>query len=102
MLVIAGHGIAGVTLEDQLRVVEVGPGNARLPTNVGTPVTLTLHRLMNKIKHRNSQLTNFRIEAQRHIFLICPENSDGTPEGISEFDVVTFCEQCKVAASEIR
>jgi len=96
-----GSGVTGVTFAEQLEMVSSGPGNARVPMNVGTPVNLTLDRLLNKIKHRNRQLINFRIDAGRHIFLICPEHSSGGAEGIYEFDVETFCRRCAEAAATL-
>jgi hypothetical protein len=97
----AGRGVTGVTAREQTDMVALGPGNGRIPAGVGTPVDLTLERLLNKIKHRNHRLINFRIESGRHIFLICPEKSNGKPEGISEFDVADFCDHCKAAAAAL-
>src|SRR6204780_2012487 len=82
------QGLTAVTVADQMGVRSAGAGNGRLPPNVGKPVLLTFERLLNKIKHRNQTLTNFRIESGRHIFVVCPEEpSTGAAEGKGEFDV---------------
>ena len=96
-----GSGVTGTTFAEQVNMVAAGPGNGRIPANVGTPVVLTLDRLLNKIKHRNRRLINFRIEAGKHIFLICPEHTSGGAEGIYEFDVEDFCNRCSTAAATL-
>jgi hypothetical protein len=101
MSFIIGNGVTDVTLADQVAMADAGPGYGRLPLNVGSPVDLSLERLLNKVKHRNKSLMNFRIANGRHIFVVCPEHTSGGAEGISEFDVQDFCKQCKAAASEL-
>jgi hypothetical protein len=96
-----GTGMTGLALTDQIAMCQTGPGNGRLPKNAGRPVELTLDRLLNKIKHRNPRLINFRIDAGRHIFLICPEHTVGGAEGIYEFDVEAFCRFCTEAAESL-
>lgn len=96
-----GGGVTGISRAEQQAMVSAGPGRGRVPANVGTAVRLTLDRLLNKIKHRNRRLINFRIEAGRHIFLICPEQTSGGAEGIYEFDVEDFCRRCSAAAAAL-
>jgi hypothetical protein len=96
-----GCGVTNLNLQQQKAMVNAGPGNGRIETNLGNSAPLTLDRLLNKIKHRNSHLMNFRIENGRHIFLICPDHTEGGAEGIYEFDVIEFCELCKIAASTL-
>ncbi|WP_441229904.1 hypothetical protein AB7828_08295 [Tardiphaga sp. 215_C5_N2_1] len=101
MAQVAGQGLSGVTAQQQLDMAALGPGNGQLPSGIGRPVSLTLRQLLNKIKHRNRSLMNFRIDAGRHVFLICPEQTNGDAEGISEFDVASFCNYCRTAASAL-
>lgn len=98
---LCGSGVTGVTLADQQSMVGAGPGLGALPGHLGAVVPLSLDRLLNKIKHRNRGLVNFRIDQNRHIFLICPEHTNGGAEGIYEFDVLNFCSKCKLAVSTL-
>jgi hypothetical protein len=101
MNILCANGVTGVSVGDQQSIVSAGPGNGHVPINAGTAVTLSLDRLLNKIKHRNPKLMNFRISSSQHIFLICPEHTSGGPEGIYEFNVEEFCRQCRAAANEL-
>jgi len=101
MDVTCGNGVTGVTLPEQAAMVASGPGNGRIPANVGIVAVLTFDRLLNKIKHRSKILMNFRIDAGEHAFLICPENTNGGAEGIYEFNVENFCRRCSAAAARL-
>lgn len=93
-----GSGVTGASQTDQEAMVRCGPGNGILPLHLGNPRSLTLSRLLNKIKHRNPQLMNFRFDNGDHIFIICPEVTGGGAEGIYEFSVAQFCDACRQAA----
>lgn len=101
MAATCGTGVTGASLADQIAVVQAGAGNGRLPTHLGVPKPLALAKLLNKVKHRNPNLMNFRVDNGSHVFLICPENTDGGPEGIYEFVVSEFCGLCRQAASAL-
>jgi len=96
---LCGEGVTGASLTDQMRMVQAGPGNGSLPKHLGSASNLRLHQLLNKVKHRNPSLMNFRISAGKHIFVICPDKTGGGAEGIYEFDVAEFCNQCRMAAA---
>lgn len=98
---LCGNGVTGVTLIDQQTMVKAGAGAGAIASHLGTPNALSLDRLLNKIKHRNRSLVNFRIENDKHIFVICPEHTQGGAEGIYEFDVLKFCAQCRLAAAAL-
>lgn len=101
LLAPCGRGASGATLADQQAMVHVGAGTGGIPVCLGAPFALDLGRLLNKIKHRNPLLMNFRIDAGRHIFVVCTEHTPGGAEGIYEFDVVDFCRACKSAVSAL-
>ena len=85
-----------VTHAQQQALIAAGPGNGLLP---GTKTTITFEKLLNKIKHRHHSTSNFRVDpCDRHILLINVNKPDQTPDSIVEFDVVDFCNQCKLAA----
>lgn len=73
----------------QKAMINSGPGAGRLPF-VGTPIKL--EELLNKIKHRHHREANFRIENDRHIFVINVDKSNKKPDSIVEFDVLDLCE----------
>ena len=83
--------IGSVTLPQQQNMINNGPGNGVLPS-VGSPITL--EKLLNKIKHRHHQSANFRIENDKHIFVINVDKPNKKPDSIVEFDVLEFCEHC--------
>lgn len=101
MSVFCGVGVTGASLSDQQSVVQSGPGHGSLPPQFGTPTPIELFKLLNKVKHRSPHLMNFRIEDERHIFLICTEGTGGGAEGIYEFDVEDFCYKCLSAAKAL-
>ena len=101
MNTVCGKGVSGISLSDQKAMVASGPGAGVIAPHLGTCTSLTLDRLLNKIKHRNPRLMNFRIEHGRHIFLICPELTSGGAEGIYEFDILEFCAHCQAAAQAL-
>jgi hypothetical protein len=84
-----------VTAAQQQAMIDAGPGQGQLP---GQPVDITLEKLLNKIKHRHHQSTNFRIQDRRHVFVINVDKQNNTPDSIAEFDVRDFCTQCKTVA----
>jgi hypothetical protein len=97
MSVLAADGVTNVTEQDQIDVVTAGPGLGALPLGKAR-VQIDLDRLLNKIKHRKRKLANFRMQNGRHVFVICPDKTEGGAEGIYEFDVHTFCQQSDTAA----
>jgi len=101
MGVSCGAGVTNATLADQMAVVGAGAGQGQLPARLGPPVPLTLDRLLNKIKHRNPELMNFRVQGDRHIFIVCPEHTHGGAEGVYEFDVQDFCAKCREATNAL-
>lgn len=100
MSVPSGTGVTNVSGQDHLNVVQSGPGAGALPVS-GMRLLLNLDRLLNKIKHRKRTLANFRLESGRHIFVICTDQTQGGAEGIYEFDVGAFCQQCGNVAGAI-
>lgn len=96
-----GQGVTGTTLADQCDMVQAGPGNGQVPMHLGPVSNPSLHRLLNKVKHRNPDLMNFRINAGKHIFIICSDQTGGGAEGIYEFDVAEFCSRCRTAAAKL-
>ncbi|HWW46266.1 MAG TPA: hypothetical protein VNZ94_00305 [Xanthobacteraceae bacterium] len=101
MSVLCGIGVTGTSLADQQMMCQAGIGNGRVAAHLGSPEPITLAQLLNKVKHRNRHLINFRIDNDRHIFVICPEHTSGGAEGIYEFDVEEFCEKCRSATSAL-
>ena len=83
--------LGSVTLTQQQDMINSGPGNGALPS-AGS--SITLEKLLNKIKHRHHQSANFRIENDKHIFVINVDKPNKTPDSIVEFDVLEFCEHC--------
>jgi hypothetical protein len=96
-----GRGVTGATLADQQGVVRAGPGNGKLPVSLDLVTGPSLQQLLNKVKHRNPNLMNFRIDTEEHIFVICTDHTYGGPEGIYEFKVSEFCGHCRIAAAEL-
>ena len=96
MNVIVGKMVSPVTRNDQIAVRSAGPGNGRLPANVGVTVDISIEKTLNKIKHRHPTIANFRIQGDRHIFVICPDKPGGSgPDSVVEFDVDQLCNQCR-------
>jgi hypothetical protein len=96
--IMRGFMTSPVTAHQQSSMIAAGPGQGNLP---GQPVQITLDRLLNKIKHRHHQSANFRIVADRHIFVINVDKMNKTPDSIVEFDVAEFCEHCRDAAQHL-
>jgi hypothetical protein len=93
--IMRGFMTSPVTVPQQQSMVAAGPGQGQLP---GQPSPITLEKLLNKIKHRHHQSTNFRIQSGRHIFVINVDKPNKKPDSISEFDVIDFCGHCASAA----
>ncbi|MFS8112045.1 hypothetical protein QD460_10020 [Rhizobium jaguaris] len=92
-----------VTDQDQEAVCHAGAGNGRLPLHLGTPVPIHLYSTLTKLKHRHPHLINFRVEAGKHILVICPVDVGRTPgpDSVVEFDVELFCQRCHAAAGSL-
>lgn len=85
-----------VTRADQNSLISAGPGNGVLPT-AGS--SISLEKLLNKIKHRHHASSNFRVGANnRHIFLINVDTPAQKPDSIVEFDITDFCTHCRLVA----
>lgn len=96
-----GQGVTGATVADQLSMMQAGPGNGQLPGHLRPVSSLSLRQLLNKVKHRNPGLMNFRINAGEHIFVICADHTGGGSEGVYEFIVAEFCNRCRAAAAAL-
>lgn len=96
--ILRGKMSSPVTVEQQRAMISAGPGNGKIP---GSPVQITLDRLLNKIKHRHHQSANFRIQADHHIFVINVDKPNKTPDSIVEFDVSEFCNHCAQVAKHL-
>lgn len=97
MNVIAARMVEPVSRADQIAVFAAGAGNGCLPDSRSTPELISLEKTLNKIKHRHRTNLNFRIDGEKHIFVICPNK----PDGIVEFEVLQFCELCRGTASAL-
>ncbi|NEZ54225.1 hypothetical protein DXZ20_00585 [Leptolyngbyaceae cyanobacterium CCMR0081] len=87
-----GLASSSVTRAQQEALVTVGPGNGSLPFK-GQP--LKMERLLNKIKHRISDLSNFRVGNKgEHIFVISVNKPNHQPDSIVEFIIGDFCSHC--------
>jgi hypothetical protein len=96
-----GLGVTNATINDHLATVQAGAGNGILPTHLGTPLSLKFNKLLNKVKHRNPNLMNFRFEGGKHIFVVCADHTSGGAEGVYEFDVAEFCSHCRTVTANI-
>lgn len=91
--------VSPVTRAEQDALYAQGPGNGMLPF-AGSP--LTMEKLLNKIKHRRTNSTNFRISPSgEHIFLVGVDNPSRQPDSIVEFVVGGFCKHCHEVAAAI-
>ncbi|ACT12669.1 MULTISPECIES: hypothetical protein [Pectobacterium] len=91
--------VSPVTRLDQTSISGLGPGNGVLPSP-GIPITM--EKLLNKIKHRRTDSSNFRVESfGKHIFLIGVDKSNRQPDSIVEFVVKDFCDHCSDIAELI-
>ena len=94
-----GTIVEPVTRDQQERLIEVGPGNAFLPL-IGKQ--LKMERLLNKIKHRSHDFSNFRIESNtQHFFIISVDQFKNHRASIIEFSVGNFCSHCLTIANLI-
>jgi hypothetical protein len=80
--------------------ITAAPGNAILPASA-LITDISLEKALNKVKHRHPSAMNFRIDADRHIFVFCALSTNGSLESIVELDVLSFCEKCRDAAKAI-
>ena|ERR1017187_7287915 len=102
MLIPTGLMVAPVLISDQMAVGDAGPGEGKLPINLAAPIGIDLVTTLNKVRHRNASIANFRIENDsRHIFVICPTKQGGGADSVVEFDVQVFCTNCRSAALQI-
>ncbi|EKN3986140.1 hypothetical protein ACS90Y_003824 [Yersinia enterocolitica] len=84
--------VSPVTRLEQTSLSGLLPGNGVLPRE---GVSITMEKLLNKIKHRRTDSSNFRIESfGEHIFLIGVDKPNHQPDSIVEFDVNVFCKYC--------
>jgi hypothetical protein len=66
------------------------------------PISLTLDKALNKLKHRDTVAFNFSLPTGGgHILYMFTKAGMGQPDSLSEIVVSTFCSACKVAASHI-
>ncbi|PPU56071.1 hypothetical protein XcodCFBP4690_21830 [Xanthomonas codiaei] len=87
-----GLSVVSVTRAQQQALPAAGPGNGVVP---GTGAALTLERLLNKIKHRRPNDSNFRVDQSgQHIFVVAVDKPNHQPDSIVEFPVKEFCVQC--------
>ncbi|MEB6677735.1 hypothetical protein [Acinetobacter haemolyticus] len=71
-------------------------GHAQLPNN--QIVYISLSRLLNTIKHRNTMQLNFRIQERNHILVIGANEYQNKPKSLVEFSVKEFCDSCREVA----
>lgn len=94
---LGGLMAAPVTRAQQNAMITAGPGNGALPA---AGASISLEKLLNKIKHRHHATGNFRVAlGNRHIFVVNVDKPDQTPDSVVEFDVLGFCEQCTSVAA---
>ncbi|MGR9477008.1 hypothetical protein [Rhizobium leguminosarum] len=93
--VIAGKMATPVSRADQESVVSAGHGNGHLPSGA-TIVDATLEQVLNKVKHQVARMQNFRVSGGQHFMLISADKNRN-PDCVLEFDVVDFCNKCRVA-----
>ena len=90
---------APVTRIQQANIQAQGPGNGILPTNASS---ITMEKLLNKIKHRRHDYANFRIEKNgEHIFIITVDKPNHQPDSIVEFAISEFCTHCRSIVTAI-
>lgn len=94
-----GYMASPVTRAQQQALSAAGPGNGTLPT-VGTAISL--EKLLNKIKHRQHGVSNFRVDHNdKHVFVVSVDKPNNAPDSIVEFDVLDFCNHCGAMAPMI-
>jgi hypothetical protein len=96
-----GRGVTNATRTDHQDLIKARAGNGNLPVHCAIVPSLSLHQLLNKVKHRNPNYMNFRHIHDRHIFVIGVDHTNGNPEGIYEFDIAEFCVLCRAAAAAL-
>ncbi|MCK0538034.1 hypothetical protein [Alcanivorax quisquiliarum] len=91
--------VSPVTRTEQDDLASQGPGNGVLPS-AGS--FISMEKLLNKIKHRRTNSSNFRVGASgEHIFLIGVDKPNRQPDSIVEFVVGDFCQHCSDIAALI-
>ncbi|AAN55081.1 hypothetical protein HRJ35_11970 [Shewanella oneidensis MR-1] len=91
--------VSPVTRAEQDDLANYGPGNGVLPS-AGS--SISMEKLLNKIKHRRTNSANFRIGASgEHIFIIGVDKPNRQPDSIVEFIVGDFCQHCSDIAALI-
>ncbi|MBX4870585.1 hypothetical protein HJA85_27060 [Rhizobium bangladeshense] len=93
--VVAGQMVTPVSRADQEAVVNAGHGNGRLPSGTNI-VDATLEQVLNKVKHQVERMQNFRVSGGQH-FMVVSADKNREPDCILEFDVVDFCNKCRIA-----
>ena len=83
---------------EHMEMINSGPGNGQLP-DAGSPIKFV--KLITKIKHRHHNSANFRIENDRHFFVVNVDKPNKTPDSILDIDVQQFCDHCKVVAQHL-
>lgn len=84
--------VSPVTRAEQDNLATQGPGNGALPS-AGS--FISMEKLLNKIKHRRTNSSNFRIGSSgEHIFIIGVDKPNRQPDAIVEFVVGEFCKHC--------
>lgn len=84
--------VSPVTRLEQTSLSGLLAGNGVLPSQ-GVPITM--EKLLNKIKHRRTDSSNFIIgSCGEHIFLIGFDKINCQSDSIVEFDVSVFCKYC--------
>jgi len=101
MNVLMANMVSPVTRLEHEAVRAAGPNNGCLPTSLRPPTAISVEKTLNKIKHRHPDFANFRIQGDRHNFVICVDKVNGSgADSVVEFDVETFCDRCrKIAAA---
>lgn len=87
---------ASVTQKNEF--YQLSNGEGKLPEN-SIVKDLSLMDALNKLKHRDSLLVNFKVIAvNQHKLFFFTNAGNGQPNSISTFDVSVFCSACKKAA----
>jgi hypothetical protein len=99
LVISSGLMLSPVSREQQQAIMNAGAGEGALP-NSG--ISITLEKLLNKIKHRHHTSSNFRIDATGgHFLLINVDKPDHSPDSIVEFDVLEFCKNCRMVVPHL-
>jgi hypothetical protein len=99
MAAVSGRSKPNASQSD-VAIITAVPGNAGLPASP-LITDISLEKALNKVKHRHPAAMNFRIDADRHVFVFCALSTSGSLESIVELDVLSFCEKCRDAAKAI-